>query len=193
MANENIGGDDYVADEFSGGQNVGGQNVDEQQFQQGGQEYQQGHQQQGYGQQNYQQENYQQQGYQQSGGSGLSPNVAGALSYLFGIITGLIFFVIEKEDRFVRFHAAQSIALFGGIFLLSIVLSVVGTVISIVTFSGSTGGFFVGGIVSLVLGLVWLALWFTSLVLWVYLMYSAYKGKTPRIPVAAGIADRLVN
>lgn len=188
MANENIGGDDYVADEFSGGQNVGGQNVDEQQYQQGGQEYQQGHQQQG-----YQQQNYQQQGYQQSSGGGLEPNLAGALSYLLGIVTGLIFFVIEKEDRFVRFHAAQSIALFGGIFVLSILLSVVGTVVSIVTFSGSTGGFLVGGIVSLVLGLVWLALWLTSLVLWVYLMYSAYRGKTPRIPVAAGIADRLVN
>ena len=45
--------------------------------------------------------------------TGLQPNVAGALSYLLGIITGVLFLVIEKENRFVRFHAAQSITAFG--------------------------------------------------------------------------------
>src|ERR1043165_205822 len=46
-----------------------------------------------------------------SAGAGLEPNLAGALSYLFGFITGIIFLAIEpyNKDRFVRFHAFQSI------------------------------------------------------------------------------------
>jgi uncharacterized membrane protein len=128
-----------------------------------------------------------------SGGTGLDSNVAGALSYLFGFITGLIFFLIEKEDASVRFHAAQSVVVFGGIFLLSIALSVVGTVVTAVMFSGSTGGFFAGSIVSLVLGLVWLVLWLGSLGVWLYLMIRTYQGADPRLPVAAGVADRLVD
>ncbi len=40
---------------------------------------------------------------------GLDENIAGALSYLFGWISGLIFFLMEKENKFVRFHALQAI------------------------------------------------------------------------------------
>ena len=49
----------------------------------------------------------------QSSGTNLDPKVAGALCYAFGWITGLVFFLIEKNDDFVRFHAMQSIILFG--------------------------------------------------------------------------------
>lgn len=125
--------------------------------------------------------------------TGLDSNIAGALSYLFGFITGLIFFLIEQDDEFVRFHAAQSMVVFGGIFVISIILSIVGTVVSTVMMTGTTGGFLAGGIISLVLGLVWLVLWLGSLGLWLYLMIRAYQGSTPRIPVAAGIADSLAN
>jgi len=47
--------------------------------------------------------------------TGLESNVAGLLSYLVGWITGLIFFLIEQEDEFVRFHAMQSIIVFGAV------------------------------------------------------------------------------
>src|SRR4051794_7462591 len=42
---------------------------------------------------------------------GMTNNVAGALCYLFGFITGIVFLVLEpyNKDRFVRFHAFQSI------------------------------------------------------------------------------------
>lgn len=125
-------------------------------------------------------------------GTGLDSNVAGALSYLLGVVTGLAFFLIEREDAFVRFHAAQSMVVFGGIFLASVVLSVVGTVVTAVMFSGSAGGVFAGSVVSLVLGLVWLVVWLAALGLWLYLMVRTYQGNDPRIPVAAGIADRIV-
>lgn len=124
--------------------------------------------------------------------TGLDSNVAGALSYVLGILTGIVFYVIEPDDEFVRFHAAQSIVTFGLLILVSVGFSVVATALSLVFLTGSPGGFLVGGILSLVLGLVWLVFAVGSLGLWIYLIVRAYQGKTPRVPIAAGIADRLV-
>lgn len=122
--------------------------------------------------------------------SGLDENVAGALSYLFGLVTGLIFYLIEQDNPYVRFHAAQSMVVSGIVFVAYIGLSIVGTVVSTVLFT-STSTVFLGSIVSLVLGLIWLVLALGGFALWVYLMVRAYQGKTPRVPIAAGIADRL--
>ncbi len=57
--------------------------------------------------------------------SGMTQNLAGMLCYLAGWITGLIFFLIEKENRFVRFHAMQSLITFGGLGVLLFILSFV--------------------------------------------------------------------
>jgi uncharacterized membrane protein len=54
--------------------------------------------------------------------SGLSENVAGLLCYVLGWITGLVFFLIDKRP-YVRFHAAQSLVVFGGLHILRIVLA----------------------------------------------------------------------
>lgn len=124
--------------------------------------------------------------------TGLDENVAGALAYFLGAITGVVFYVLEPENPFVRFHAAQSIAITGVLFVVSVVFSIVGVMMSAIFFSGSTGGFLVGGLVSLVLGLVWLVVVLGTFGLWIYLLIRAYQGKTPRIPIAAGLADRLV-
>jgi len=56
----------------------------------------------------------------EGGSTGLAENVAGLLCYLFGWLTGLIFLLIDKRP-FVRFHAAQSIVVFGGLQIISIV------------------------------------------------------------------------
>ncbi|WP_160132724.1 DUF4870 domain-containing protein [Halococcus salsus] len=124
--------------------------------------------------------------------SGLDSNVAGALSYVFGFVSGLIFYLIEKEDEFVRWHAAQSIALSAVVAVVSIALSFVGTAISVATFSGSSGLFLVGSLFSLVLGLVWLVVTVGAVAVWLYLIVRAYQGKTVRLPVVATLADRLV-
>lgn len=124
--------------------------------------------------------------------TGLEPNVAGALSYLLGIITGLVFYVVEPDDKFVRFHAAQSIVTFGILIGVWVVFSIVSTMLSLVFLSGGAGGFLVGGFLSLLLGLVWLVFAVGTFGLWLFLMLRAYQGKTPRVPVAAGIADKLV-
>ncbi|MDP3142898.1 MAG: hypothetical protein Q8N14_02985, partial [Candidatus Omnitrophota bacterium] len=53
--------------------------------------------------------------------TGIEPKVAGLLSYLLGFITGVIFLLIEKENKFVRFHALQSIIVFGFLFVLGLI------------------------------------------------------------------------
>ncbi len=107
--------------------------------------------------------------------SGLTQNVAGLLCYLLGWLTGIIFLLIDKRP-FVRFHAAQSIVVFGGLFVIRIVL----------TFGwfASYGFFSLWSLVSLAVSL-------TTLILWIYLMVTAYQGRTVEIPIAAGIAKSI--
>ncbi len=122
--------------------------------------------------------------------SGLDENVVGALSYVFGFVSGLIVYLLERDNPFARFHAAQSIALTGAFAVLYIALSVFGTTVTAITYT-STSAFIVGSLVSLVIGLVWLGITLGGFDLWVYLIVRTYQGNTPRVPVVASIADRL--
>ncbi|MGQ9712339.1 MAG: DUF4870 domain-containing protein [Desulfotomaculales bacterium] len=107
--------------------------------------------------------------------SGLQKNVAGLLSYVLGWLTGIIFFIIEK-DPFVRFHAMQSILTFGGLTGISIVLWVL---FPLVLWRLWT-------VFHLLNTLVWLA----SLVLWVLLMVKAYQGERFKLPLVGDVAER---
>src|SRR4029078_6934653 len=69
-------------------------------------------------------------------GIGMPANVAGALAYVLGPITGVIFYVLEKDNRFVRFHAAQSIVVSLAMFIISFVLGILGVVIGAVPLIG---------------------------------------------------------
>lgn len=99
--------------------------------------------------------------------TGLKKNTAGALAYLLGPITGVIFLVIEK-DPFVRFHAMQSIVVLGGLWLLSwilpftIVLMVLSPIIAILSF-----------------------------VLWLVCIYKAWQGEDWEVPLLGKIARNL--
>ena len=57
--------------------------------------------------------------------TGLDANLAAALSYLLGFVSGAVFLLLEKENRFVRFHALQSVLAFGAITLLWVLLNAV--------------------------------------------------------------------
>jgi uncharacterized membrane protein len=105
---------------------------------------------------------------------GLAENVAGLLCYVLGWLTGIIFILIDKRP-FVRFHAAQSIVVFGALTILRIGLGIVMGI-------GGFVGFGLWALVSMVLGLV-------GLVLWILLMVKAYQHELFRVPIAAGIAD----
>jgi uncharacterized membrane protein len=106
-----------------------------------------------------------------AGTTGLKENVAGALCYLVGWLTGIIFLLIDKRPL-VRFHAAQSIVVFGTLSLLHLVLS----------FGVVGSGFF--GLFALISILVSIV----TLVAWIVLMVMTYQGKRIEVPIAAGIA-----
>jgi uncharacterized membrane protein len=83
--------------------------------------------------------------------SGLSENVAGLLCYLLGWITGLIFFLTDKRP-FVRFHAAQSIVVFGGLTVIRIVLAMLFVSSHLAGFSMGFGLLALVGLVGFIFG-----------------------------------------
>lgn len=112
--------------------------------------------------------------------TGLAANTAGALAYLIGPITGAGFLLIEKENRFVRYHAAQSITV--GLLLIAVysVTGVVDTLLSVVPVLGWMLGL-----------LLTIGLAVGSFVLWVALMYRAWQGRETSVPVAGPLARKL--
>lgn len=96
---------------------------------------------------------------------GLPKNTAAAVSYVLGWLTGIAFLLIEK-DPFVRFHAMQSIVVFGALTLISFV-PLVGWVLS---------------------PLVWIV----GFVLWLLLIYKAYQGEEFELPWAGKFARKLL-
>jgi uncharacterized membrane protein len=94
--------------------------------------------------------------------TGLAPNVAGLLCYLGAWITGIIFLVLEQKNKWVRFHAAQSIIVFGS---LSLVSAIIGWIP------------FIGHVFSAILGII-------GFILWIVLMVKAHKGEYYKVPVA---------
>jgi len=114
----------------------------------------------------------------QSAESGMSENVAAFLCYLVGWVTGIIFFIIDKRP-FVRFHAAQSIVVFGGLHIINIIIGIVfGTGMMMM------GGFGAFGMGAALYGLVSLV----AFILWILLMVKAYQHEKFEVPIAAGIA-----
>ena len=117
--------------------------------------------------------------------SGLDENVAGALAYILGIITGVLFLVMESDNKFVRFHAAQSIALSIAFFVLYIVVMVIQFVLLFIP----RVGFIVSGLFSL----VWLVLWLGGVIVWLLMMYKAYNHEEYRLPVIGKIAANMAS
>jgi uncharacterized membrane protein len=99
---------------------------------------------------------------------GLEENIAGLLCYVLGWITGIIFLLLEPENKFVRFHAIQSIIVFG---LFTIVTAILGWIPIV-------GGFF-----------IWI-LSVIAFILWIVLMFKAYQGTKFKLPKAGDIAER---
>jgi uncharacterized membrane protein len=109
---------------------------------------------------------------------GLAENAAGALCYALGWLTGIIFLLIDKRP-FVKFHAAQSIVVFGGLHIISIAL---GIFLGVSLFSG---GFHFFAPSVLLLHLINLA----SFILWIFLMIKAYQGERFKLPVVSDLAE----
>lgn len=102
--------------------------------------------------------------------TGLNENVAGLLCYVLGWVSGLVFILLEQENKFVRFHAFQSIIVFGVLMVASFILGWIPII-----------GGFLAGLISLL-----------GLVLWIVLMVKAYQGKRYKLPWSGDLAERWV-
>jgi uncharacterized membrane protein len=111
--------------------------------------------------------------------TGMSNNVAGLLCYVVGWITGLIFLLIEpyKNDKFVRFHAFQSIFFNVALIGVYIVMFILGIILSVVHL----------GLLMLPLYLV---LWLGILVAWIVCMVKAYGNQTFKLPIIGDLAAK---
>jgi uncharacterized membrane protein len=98
---------------------------------------------------------------------GMRACTAGWLSYLGGWVTGLIFFLLERENRFVRFHAMQSLIFFGA-------MTIVTTVFNYIPFFGFIGA----------------GLGFVSFICWIVLMVAAHRGRYYKLPVIGDYAEK---
>lgn len=110
----------------------------------------------------------------------MATNVAGALAYLAGFITGIIFLVVDpyKSNSFIRFHAYQSIffnVAWVGLWILWMILSAVLTPL--------TAGVF--GLIALPLMLIFTLAGFG---IWIFLVYQAYQQKLFRLPIVGKFA-----
>lgn len=102
--------------------------------------------------------------------TGLNENVAGLLCYVLAWVSGLVFILLEQENKFVRFHAFQSIIVFGVLTVASFILGWIPII-----------GGFLAGLISLL-----------GLVLWIVLMVKAYQGTRYKLPWSGNLAERWV-
>lgn len=97
---------------------------------------------------------------------GLDKNVAAAATYLLLWVSGLVFLLVEKDDKEIKFHAWQSIILFGG---LSILMAIP----------------VIGWVLSPIIGLV-------MLIAWIFLLVKTYQGEKVKLPVVGDFAEKQV-
>ena len=102
--------------------------------------------------------------------TGLAENVAGLLCYVLWWVSGIVFLIIEQENKSVRFHAMQSIIVFGA-------LSIAGFILGWIPY--------IGPIIS------WL-IWVLGLILWIVLMVKAYQGNRYKLPWSGALAEKWV-
>jgi len=100
--------------------------------------------------------------------TGMQPNIAALLSYVLGFVSGIIFLVIEKENKFVRFHALQSIMTFGFFFVVQWILGFIPLI-----------GWVLIPVVAI-----------AGLIIWILQMVKAYKGEWFKLPWIGDFAEK---
>ena len=122
---------------------------------------------------------------------GLDGNVAAALGYPIGIIA-IISLIMEKENRFVKFHALQSILLHVAFIIVAIVVWILGVILVIVGIAASaatnSGAF--GGLFSMLFGLIWLVVIAGYIGGLIYAAVKAYGGEKLMLPIVGPMADK---
>ncbi len=114
--------------------------------------------------------------------TGLSPNIAGLLCYLLGWLTGLIFVLIEHKNKFVRFHAFQSLIFFGALQILQIVIPIFSIFLRVARIP------FIPSLISMVgwiLGPI-------GFIFWIVGMIKAYGGEVYKFPIVGDLAEKYI-
>jgi uncharacterized membrane protein len=101
---------------------------------------------------------------------GLEENIEGLLCYVLIWVSGLVMLLIEKKNKFVRFHAIQSIVVFLPLYLIGMIFATIP---------------FIGGMISYLIYTI-------ILILWIVLMIKAYQGEKFKIPIAGDIAEKQI-
>jgi uncharacterized membrane protein len=122
--------------------------------------------------------------------TGLDENIAALLAYIFGWVSGLVFFLIEKDSKLVRFHAMQSI-------LFCIVIAVLGFALWIVTFLllivAAMLPDVMGTLFGLLATLIWLIFSIAGLIAWILCVVRAYQCQFFKLPVIGNMAEKIAN
>lgn len=113
--------------------------------------------------------------------TGMTENVAAALCYILGLITGILFLVLApyNQNRTIRFHAFQSIFFHVGMIIVVIIFTVIATILAHIPI--------LGWIIDL---LGWLLIWIGSLIVWIMLMYKAYNNQKLVLPIVGPLAEK---
>lgn len=101
---------------------------------------------------------------------GLTPNLTAALAYVLGFISGIIVFVLEKENRYVRFHSMQSMILSVAIFVLNIVVGFIPIV---------------GPLLAMIVCIIGIICWLIALI-------KAAQGQYYKLPVIGEYAEKQI-
>jgi len=122
------------------------------------------------------------QGNENKSSTGLDPNIAALLAYLLGWVGGLIFFLIEKDSLYVRFHAMQSILLSGAAVVIIIVLQIFTFILGVIS-----------SIFALIISLLFIVVGLGFLAVWILMMVKAYQGEAYKLPFIGDMAENIVN
>jgi uncharacterized membrane protein len=102
---------------------------------------------------------------------GVDANIAAVLAYVLGFVSGLAFLLMEKDNKYVRFHAMQSVLLFATVTILNVTLS-------IVPILGALAAAFV--------------VWPSTVIIWLFLMYKAFSGERFKLPILGDFAEQQI-
>jgi uncharacterized membrane protein len=115
--------------------------------------------------------------------TGLPSNVGAGLCAIFTLLGGIIFYFIEKKDRFVRHWAVETIFFGATWFLAQLAVSVVGAILS------HTPG--IGLIFAILFGLLHFVVWFGGMILWIIGIIKAFQGQTWVYPIISAQGHKL--
>ncbi|MDP8262334.1 MAG: hypothetical protein P9M13_03410 [Candidatus Ancaeobacter aquaticus] len=100
---------------------------------------------------------------------GVGENIEGLLCYFLTFVSAVFFLLVEKENKFVRFHAMQSLVTFVGISILVAITTIIPILIPIA-----------------------LIIMVVSTILWLVLMFAAFSGKKFKLPFIGEYCEKQI-